>query len=76
MIDATSFRRRFGHLHFNSVCGRYVLVGWELHCGDGFQVRSGSQWLDVRIEMGMGNVWFLVGLSTLSLEGLEARSRD
>jgi Domain of unknown function (DUF5348) len=43
---------------------RWGFDGWELHCGDCFQVEdpTTSTWLDVRIEIAAGQ-WYLVGLS-------------
>jgi hypothetical protein len=42
---------------------RWGFDGWELHCGDCFQVlEPGTDtWLDVRIELTAGE-WYLVGL--------------
>jgi hypothetical protein len=41
---------------------RWGFDGWELHCGDCFQVldSGNNTWLDVRIEM--ADDWYLVGL--------------
>jgi hypothetical protein len=66
-------RSRYGHLRYHGETGRYELDGWELHCGDAFQVHSGEKWIDTRIEM-VGNDWYLVGLNTSTIDGLEARS--
>ena len=43
---------------------RWGFDGWELHCGDCFQVREGMHgpWYDVRIEHGSRVGWYLVGL--------------
>jgi hypothetical protein len=67
-------RRHHGHLRFNSDSRRYVLDGWYLHCGDCFQVLIGDEWKNTRIEMSKD--WYLSGLATLDLDGLEARSHD
>ena len=43
---------------------RWGFDGWELHCGDCFQVqaRETDDWFDVRIEMNHEVGWYLVGL--------------
>jgi hypothetical protein len=42
---------------------RWGFDGWELHCGDCFQVLdpTTNTWLDVRIEIS-GGEWYLIGL--------------
>lgn len=51
----------------------------ELHCGECFQLRVGSQWHDVRIEHSSGCGWYLIGLPpqmgsrATDYEGCEAR---
>jgi hypothetical protein len=59
---------------------RWCLNGWELHCGDCFQVEdpTTSTWVDVRIEHAAGIGWYLVGLPShlrdAQLSNLKARS--
>ena len=49
-------------LVYNYESKRYVLDGWELHCGDCFQAKTlGGQWMDVRIEMS-AQCWYVVGI--------------
>jgi len=48
-------------LRFSNASGRYCIGGYELHCGDCFQLNLDGQWKYVRIEhCDLG--WFLVGL--------------
>lgn len=42
-----------------------------LHCGECMDVRIGKQWIPTRIEM--GDDWYLVGIRTGRLEGLQVR---
>jgi Domain of unknown function (DUF5348) len=68
-------RRRYGHLWRDQDSGRFVLDGWELHCGNVFEVLVDGAWHEVRIEH--GDDWLLVGLppgNSVEMEGLEARS--
>ena len=44
-----------------------------LHCGECFDVFAGGKWKPTRIEMGMEQNWYLVGIKTDSLEGLRVR---
>jgi hypothetical protein len=76
MSNVTYRRRREGRLRFCPHSGRYVLDGWELHCGDTFQVLLDAEWVSTRIEYGTD--WVLVGVraADLEIEGLEARSHD
>ncbi len=71
----TIYRRREGRLRFSESIRRYVLDGWELHCGDAFEVLVDDTWMPTRIEMS-GNQWYLVGLPAVTLDGLEARSHS
>jgi hypothetical protein len=70
-------RKRFGHLWFDRHLRRYVLDGWELHCGDVFEVLDEGVWYSVRIEHA-NDGFFLIGLAAgrpvHNLEGMEARS--
>ena len=67
--------KRFEHLRLCQYSGRMVLDGWELHCGDVFQVKIDGQWRDTRIEH--SDDWYLTGVSSeVELEGLEARSKE
>lgn len=47
-----------------------------LHCGECFEVFDGKRWQPTRIEMGMEQNWYLVGIKTDNLEGLRVRGRD
>ena len=62
MIDATSFRRRFGHLHFNSVSGRYVLDGWESTVETRFRSAQAANGLDGELRW----EWEMCGFSLAS----------
>ena len=44
-----------------------------LHCGECFDVFAGGKWKTTRIEMGMEQNWYLVGIKTDNLEGLRVR---
>ena len=68
-------RKRYGHLRYNPESRRYVLDGWELHCGDAFEVLINDEWIGTRIEM-TGSNWYLIGLALDTLAGLEARSYE
>lgn len=81
MIPELPMRRRQGHLRHDPQSGRMVLDGWELHCGDTFEVREPyspsrfpGPWKGTRIEMAGGD-WVLMGISG-DIDGLEARSYD
>jgi hypothetical protein len=70
-------RERDGRLRYSNEIGRYVLDGWELHCGDCFEVLLGQTWQAVRIEMAQD--WYLQGPGVtclIPMEGLRARSLD
>ena len=81
LYHETLSRRRVGHLRFACDSRRYVLDGWELHCGDSFQVLLGDDFFSTRIESirieGIDD-WVLIGtkLQGGELEGLLARSFD
>jgi len=68
-------RRHEGRLRFNRDTQRYEIGEWELHCGNCFQIKFGSDWLDTRIEMSSGQ-WYLVGVNVPRLQGVEARSYE
>lgn len=75
-MSTTVNRRHQGALWFDGSIGRYVFDGWELHCGDCFEVCVYGHWQATRIEMS-GFGWYLVGVShNVRLTGLEARSHD
>ena len=44
-----------------------------IHCGEVFEFRLNDVWVPVRVEMGMDDKWYLVGLPGLTLDGLEVR---
>lgn len=44
-----------------------------LHCGECFDVFVGGKWKPTRIEMGMEQNCYLVGIKTDKLEGLRVR---
>lgn len=46
-----------------------------LHCGQGFEVFDGEQWRATRIEMNLHQKWYLVGIKTDVLDGLQVRSK-
>ena len=78
-MDVITSRKCFGHLRRSHDSGRFILDGWELHCGDTFELLIADKWCPVRMEIGGGD-WFLVGLPVgvdiHEIEGLEARSHD
>lgn len=76
-MSATMKRRREGRLRLCHHSGRYVLDGWELHCGDCLEVFIDGKWQATRIEH--GEDWLLVGTQNGNihvLDGLEARGHD
>lgn len=44
-----------------------------LHCGECFDVFADGKWKPTRIEMGMEQKWYLVGIRTNTLDGLLVR---
>ena len=46
-----------------------------LHCGQTFEVFDGEQWQATRIEMNLHQKWYLVGIKTDVLDGLQVRSK-
>ena len=49
---------------------------WEdggIHCGEVFEFRLNDVWVPARMEMGMDDRWYLVGLPGLMLDGLDVR---
>ena len=44
-----------------------------IHCGEVFEFKLNDIWVPARVEMGMDNQWYLVGLPGLRLDGLEVR---
>ena len=44
-----------------------------LHCGDCLDVCVGNEWNPTRIEMDMNQKWYLVGIRTHDLNGLQVR---
>ena len=44
-----------------------------LHCGECFDVMIGGKWKPTRIEMGMSQNWYLVGIRAADLSGLRVR---
>jgi hypothetical protein len=74
MSAPTQYRRRHeGRLRYHPNIGRWVLDGWELHCGDCFEVRVGDKWVPTRMEHGAG--WYLTNGGDL-LDGLDGRSHE
>lgn len=45
----------------------------SLHCGSRFEVRVKGKWIPVRLELDLPDRWYLVGLSHIELNGLQAR---
>ena len=70
-----------GALVYDKVSGRYdVRSGLDeyyggLHCGQCFEVFDGEQWRATRIEMNLHQKWYLVGINTDVLDGLQVRSK-
>lgn len=68
---------RKGTMIYDAESGRMdIRFGLEeyyggLHCGECMDVRIGKQWIPTRIEM--GDDWYLVGIRTGRLEGLQVR---
>ena len=68
-----------GALIFDKETGRFdIRFGLNdyyggLHCGECFDVFAGDKWKPTRIEMGMEQNWYLVGIKTDNLEGLRVR---
>lgn len=73
MNKSDSFTRRV-YPWFDASCGRWIIDGREVHCGDCFQLRLTSQvettsrsqrndgpWHDVRAELSQAG-WYLIGL--------------
>ena len=46
-----------------------------IHCGEVFEFKLNDIWVPARVEMGMDNQWYLVGLPGLRLDGLEVRQK-
>ncbi len=44
-----------------------------IHCGEVFEFCLNDVWVPARMEMGMDDKWYLVGLPGLTLDGLEVR---
>lgn len=44
-----------------------------LHCGECFDVMISGKWKPTRIEMGMQQNWYLVGVRAEDLNGLRVR---
>jgi hypothetical protein len=44
-----------------------------IHCGGVFEFRLNDVWVPARMEMGMDDKWYLVGLPGLTLDGLEVK---
>lgn len=69
-----------GALVYDKASGRYdIRSGLNeyyggLHCGQGFEVFDGEQWRTTRIEMNLHQKWYLVGINTDVLDGLQVRS--
>ena len=70
-----------GALVYDKASGRYDIRsgldeyygGW--HCGQTFEVFDGEQWQATRIEMNLHQKWYLVGIKTDVLDGLQVRSK-
>ncbi len=69
-----------GTLIYDESIGRYdIRFGLEdyyggLHCGECFDVLMGKKWEPTRIEM--GDDWYLVGINTFALVGLQVRIKE
>jgi len=59
MSEATTTKTKYAWYNWDS--RRWVVCGYELHCGDCFEVQFQGAWHCVRIEMAM-NEWVLIGL--------------
>ena len=70
---------RPGALVYDKASGRYdIRFGLDdyyggLHCGQCFEVFDGEQWRATRIEMNLHQKWYLVGIKTDVLDGLQVR---
>lgn len=70
-----------GQLTYNFYGNRYGIknkagswVDDGLHCGECFEVKIGSKWVQTRLEYGGKNDgWYLVGLPDVDLEQLPVR---
>ena len=68
---------RKGTMIYDAECGLMdIRFGLEeyyggLHCGECMDILIGKQWTPTRIEM--GDDWYLVGIRTDRLEGLQVR---
>jgi hypothetical protein len=53
-------RSRYGHLRWDIVSKRWVIDGWDVHCGDCFQLwtESSQQWREARMERAKD--WYLI----------------
>ena len=74
-------RWKTGRLGYNERNKRYgILVSdlWEidgLHCGQSLEVKMNGEWIETRMEMKCGGIWYLVGIDCDELECLEVRVR-
>ncbi len=70
-----------GRLFYDKECGRYNFHYEDgdrrdyggIHCGEVFEFKLNDVWVPARVEMGMNQEWYLVGLPGLKLDELEVR---
>lgn len=69
-----------GKLWYNPENDRFGLLGADgewiqdgLHCGDRLAVWIDGRWVPTRVEMTADEIWYLVGLEGMTLQGLRAR---
>lgn len=69
---------KVSQLIYNEETDHYELNGYDLHCGDCFEVlvfnglTNKAEWIETRIE-GNDDGWYLIGLSGYQINGLFAR---
>lgn len=65
-------------IQYNQDTDRYEMNGYELHCGDCFEVlvfnglTNKSEWIETKIENN-NDGWYLIGLAGYQINGLFAR---
>lgn len=72
-----------GRLFYDKECGRYNFHYEDedgdrrdyggIHCGEVFEFKLNDVWVPARVEKGMNQEWYLVGLPGLRLDRLEVR---